>query len=150
MNERPSSGCSTSAKVPRGLPVLVGGVLVRLAQRHADQPGLLRLAPGHDVVGELADERAARPRACGAAARRPTPLPGISRAPTSAGGLAVAEVAGHAVALEERHEVGPVARPEQRHGEPAAVLGLRRSIGASDTVSAGVAAGLAVAAAPGA
>jgi hypothetical protein len=112
------------------LPVLVGHVLVGAPQRHEDEPGLLRLPPRGRVVGELAEQALHDLEGVGCllrvdAAARARDLSGARRPGgrgPGRGGLG--EVAGHAVALEERHQVGPVAGPDEGQAEPAAVLGL--------------------------
>ena len=101
--------------------MLVERVLVRLAQRRPEEPGILRLAPRHVLVGPGADEALhdvehMRPRlvAAGGAGHLTRPQIGIRR-----GRL---QIGLGAVFRQQRHEVLQVARAHAVGDEPAPVL----------------------------
>ena len=105
------------------LPVLVGHVLVRPAQRGAHDAGRLGLQPRQGVVAVLADEPLDQVHQAGAAL--------ADRGAAGDGALAclflgrVVGVAGDAVRAQERGHLGLVPRPHQHRQQVAAVLGLR-------------------------
>ena len=124
-------GMKDFADRPAFQPMLVGDALVRLSDRRPKQARGLRLAPGHFVVSEGANEALdhfERVRRLLVRCRGPR---NIARAEIAAL-LGDAQIRRHPVSIEEGREIGAVSRADAPGHEPAAIFCLANTRDAGD------------------